>query len=148
LQKNQRKHWFKFLELDSISIACSKESQVIQFIHITDKECFHMKNILSAFVFSVLAFSSFSFAADAPAKPAAAIQPQGAKPASQQAAVNINTADAQTLTQLKGIGLKKAEAIVAWRKANGNFKTIDQLAEVKGIGAKTIDLNRQNIRLQ
>jgi len=105
-----------------------------------------MKNILSAIIFSVLAFSSFSFAADAPAKPAAAVQP--AKPAKQQAPVNINTADAQALTQLKGIGLKKAEAIVAWRKANGNFKTIDQLAEVKGIGAKTIDLNREMIRLQ
>lgn len=105
-----------------------------------------MKNILSAFIFSALAFSSVSFAADTPAKPAVAVQ--AAKPAAQQAAVNINTADAQALTQLKGIGLKKAEAIVAWRKANGNFKTIDQLAEVKGIGTKTIDLNRQNIRLQ
>lgn len=107
-----------------------------------------MKNILSAFIFSALAFSSVSFAADAPAKPAVAAQSQAAKPAAQQAAVNINTADAQALTQLKGIGLKKAEAIVAWRKANGNFKTIDQLAEVKGIGSKTVDLNRQNIRLQ
>lgn len=109
-----------------------------------------MKNILSAFLFSVLTFSSISFAADAPtpAKPVTAVQPQATKPGAQQAAININTADAQALTQLKGIGLKKAEAIVAWRKANGNFKTIDQLAEVKGIGAKTVDLNRQGIRLQ
>ena len=98
-----------------------------------------MKNILSAFVISLLAFSATSYAATAAAKPAT--NPQ-------QDAVNINTADAQGLTKLKGIGPKKAEAIVAWRKANGNFKTIDQLADVKGIGAKTVEANRAHIRLQ
>jgi len=107
-----------------------------------------MKNILSALVFTVLSFSSIAFAADAPAKPAAAA-PTAAKPASvaSQEAVNINTADAQTLTKLKGVGLKKAEAIVAFRKANGAFKTVDQLADVKGIGAKTVEANRKNIHI-
>jgi len=111
-----------------------------------------MKNILSAFVFAVLAFSSVSFAADAPAKPAAvapAATPAATKPApaASQEVVNINTADAQSLTKLKGIGPKKAEAIVAFRKANGAFKTVDQLADVKGIGAKTLEANRKNIRI-
>ena len=108
-----------------------------------------MKNILSAFVFAAVAFSSTSYAVDAPAKPAVVAPAAAAKPASvaPQEAVNINTADAQTLTKLKGIGLKKAEAVIAFRKANGAFKTIDQLADVKGIGAKTVELNRKNIRI-
>jgi competence protein ComEA len=107
-----------------------------------------MKNILSAIVFVALSFSSVTFAADTPAKPATAA-PVAAKPApaASQEAVNINTADAQTLTKLKGIGPKKAEAIVAFRKANGAFKTVDQLADVKGIGAKTVEANRKNIRI-
>lgn len=64
-----------------------------------------------------------------------------------QEAININTADVQELTKLKGIGVKKAEAIIAWRKENGNFKTIDQLLEVKGIGDATLANNRDNIRI-
>jgi competence protein ComEA len=110
-----------------------------------------MKNMLSAVVFVAVAFSSATFAADVPAKPAVvAPATTAAKPASlapQEAAININTADAQALTKLKGIGPKKAEAIVAFRKANGAFKTVDQLADVKGIGAKTIEANRKNIRI-
>lgn len=109
-----------------------------------------MKNILSAIVFVATAFSSVAFAADAPSKPAPVVPAAtAAKPApvASQEAVNINTADAQALTKLKGIGAKKAEAIVAFRKANGAFKTVDQLADVKGIGEKTVEANRKNIRI-
>ena len=63
-------------------------------------------------------------------------------------AVNINTADAQTIAQeLNGIGTKKAEAIVIYREANGKFKTIESLTEVKGIGLKTVEKNRDVIEL-
>lgn len=63
--------------------------------------------------------------------------------------VNINTADAQTLaTNMNGVGLSKAEAIVAYRKANGPFHSIDDLAKVKGIGAKTVERNRDNLRTE
>ena len=56
--------------------------------------------------------------------------------------VNINTADAATLDRvLVNIGPAKAEAIVAYRKANGPFKSAEQLALVKGIGLKTIEKN-------
>jgi competence protein ComEA len=108
-----------------------------------------MKNILSAFIFAAVAFSSIAFAADTPTKPATATPAVAAKPTTvaSQEAVNINSADAQGLAKLKGIGPKKAEAIVAFRKANGPFKTIDQLADVKGIGPKTVEANRKNIRL-
>lgn len=63
-----------------------------------------------------------------------------------QEKVNINTADAATLDRvLVNIGLSKAEAIVAHRKANGAFKSPEQLAEVKGIGLKTVEKNRDRI---
>jgi competence protein ComEA len=109
-----------------------------------------MKNIFSAFVVAAVAFSYSAFAADTPAIPAA-VKPaaSAAKPAAviPQEVININTADVQTLTKLKGIGAKKAEAIVAWRKANGAFKSVDQFAAVKGIGEKTLENNRKSIRI-
>jgi len=63
--------------------------------------------------------------------------------------VNINTASAEQLAAaLKGVGLSKAEAIINYREANGAFKHIDELVNVKGIGVRTVDLNRELIRLE
>ncbi|AKC87629.1 ComEA family DNA-binding protein [Pseudoxanthomonas suwonensis] len=60
--------------------------------------------------------------------------------------VDINTADAAQLEKtLVGIGASKAEAIVEHRKANGPFKSADELALVKGIGLKTVERNRDLI---
>ena len=65
------------------------------------------------------------------------------------AAVNINTADAEALqNELKGVGAQKAEAIIAYREAKGSFKSADELANVKGIGQKTVDKNRENILVE
>lgn len=76
------------------------------------------------------------------------------KPAVEQAAtpstamVNINTADADTLAnRLNGIGIKKAQAIVSFREQNGPFKSVDDLANVKGIGAATLEKNRGLVSL-
>jgi len=64
------------------------------------------------------------------------------------APVDINKASAQEMSEsLKGVGLKKAEAIIAYRKANGPFASIDDLANVKGIGEKTIAKNKNNLQL-
>jgi len=52
--------------------------------------------------------------------------------------ININKADAVTLQKMKGLGPKKAKSIVAYREANGNFKSVDDLAKVKGIGEKSL----------
>jgi len=62
--------------------------------------------------------------------------------------VNINTADAETIARnLKGIGESKAKAIVAYRKSNGHFATPYELANVKGIGEKTIERNFDDIKV-
>ena len=60
--------------------------------------------------------------------------------------VNINTADAETISaELKGIGLSKARAIVEYRKKHGPFRSADDLSLVKGIGERTVELNRSDI---
>lgn len=62
--------------------------------------------------------------------------------------VDINTADIATLDRvLLNIGPAKAAAIVAFREANGPFKRLEDLGEVKGIGAKTLEKNRDRITL-
>jgi competence protein ComEA len=62
--------------------------------------------------------------------------------------VDINKADAATIAkELHGIGLSKAQAIVEFRQKNGAFKSPDELRKVKGIGARTIERNRANIRI-
>lgn len=53
--------------------------------------------------------------------------------------IDINKADAEMLTQLPGIGPKTAEAILAYRKDVGQFKSLEELTEVKGIGAKKLE---------
>jgi competence protein ComEA len=55
------------------------------------------------------------------------------------AAININTATKDELVALPGIGPAKAQAIVDYRKAHGPFKTVEELKDVKGIGAKRFE---------
>lgn len=63
--------------------------------------------------------------------------------------IDINKADAATIAkELQGIGLSRAQAIVAYREKNGAFKSADDLRKVKGIGARTLELNRANIRIE
>jgi len=65
------------------------------------------------------------------------------------AQVNINTADADTLSnELTGIGQSKAAAIVAYREQHGPYTKIEDLANVKGIGMATIDRNKSKLTLE
>lgn len=63
--------------------------------------------------------------------------------------VDVNTADAKTIArELDGVGLSKAQAIVDYRKANGPFRSADDLVKVKGLGQKTVDRNRANLKFE
>ncbi len=59
--------------------------------------------------------------------------------------INLNTADAAALDRLEGVGPVKAEAIVEYREANGPFGRVHDLTEVSGIGAATVEANRDRI---
>ncbi|WP_212630332.1 helix-hairpin-helix domain-containing protein [Pseudomonas sp. KB-10] len=100
-----------------------------------------LKIRLSSVLFAVLA--SFSLAAAA----AETSKAESAKPTAVQveqvAVVNLNTADAATLQrELAGIGATKAQAIVVYREEHGDFASVDELLEVKGIGEATLEKNR------
>jgi len=60
--------------------------------------------------------------------------------------VNINSADAATMAaNIIGVGEKRAQAIVAYREEHGPFKSVDELTQVKGIGLKLVEQNRENL---
>jgi competence protein ComEA len=60
--------------------------------------------------------------------------------------VDINSAGAKALAEgMNGVGLRKAEAIVAYRETHGPFHSTAELAKVKGIGPRTLEKNRDTI---
>jgi competence protein ComEA len=81
------------------------------------------------------------------AEPAAPQQQEPAKAPAQPAKkapglegqININTATAEQLVLLPGVGKKTADAIIEFRTKNGNFKAVDDIAKVKGIGPKKLE---------
>ncbi|MBQ1451957.1 MAG: helix-hairpin-helix domain-containing protein [Clostridia bacterium] len=74
-----------------------------------------------------------------------AVVPSTTAPAVTESLININTATAEELETLKGIGPAKAEAIVAYREQNGPFSSVDDLVNVTGIGEKTLANIRDKI---
>lgn len=63
--------------------------------------------------------------------------------------VHVNSDSAEKMAQgLKGVGLKKAQAIVSYRENYGNFHHIDELTAVKGIGKNTVAKNKELISLE
>lgn len=76
--------------------------------------------------------------------------PAGAtsKEVSKEGKVNINTATVEELKTLKGVGEKKAEAIIEYRKKNGSFKTKEDLMKVRGIGKKLFESFQERIVTQ
>ncbi len=93
-------------------------------------------NLLNAFVIAaLLMLGGPAFAADKPAP----IAPMS---------VNINTANANTLAvALDGVGAQRAKAIVEYREAHGPFRTVDDLAQVKGIGERVVAENRARLKV-
>jgi competence protein ComEA len=61
--------------------------------------------------------------------------------------INLNTADATQLTgSIKGIGKKRAQAIIKYREEHHGFKSIEELAEVKGIGSRFMAKNQKQVK--
>ena len=60
--------------------------------------------------------------------------------------ININTASKEVLmSEIKGVGEKRAEAIIAYREQNGPFKSVDELAKVTGVGQSILDANKDSL---
>ena len=75
------------------------------------------------------------------------LRQQNAPTASEVMPININTASEAELTTLDGIGSSKAQAIILYRETMGQFETVDDLANVKGIGEKTLQNNQARLRV-
>lgn len=103
-----------------------------------------MKSLVAFLSAVVVSLSAVSFV-HAETSPTTKPQAQVEAPKSTQ--VNINTANADALMSLKGVGAKKAEAILAWRKENGKFTSIEQLMDVKGIGESIFETNKSRLSL-
>ena len=76
--------------------------------------------------------------------------PAGAtsKEEAKEGKVNMNTATVEELKTLKGVGEKKAEAIIEYRKKNGSFQTKEDLMKVRGIGKKLFESFQERIVTQ
>ena len=61
--------------------------------------------------------------------------------------VRLNSASLEQLQQLSGVGMKKAQAIVEYRKQNGKFQSIEELQQVKGIGSALFAKNKHKLAL-
>ena len=61
--------------------------------------------------------------------------------------ININTATAEELDKLPGVGPAKAEDIISYRESNGRFKTIEELKNVKGIGESSFEKIKEKITI-
>jgi competence protein ComEA len=120
-----------------------------------------VKTLLLPLAFVCATFSSATLAAPASsAKPPAAHSAapashtkgqEAAKPAQEEeegVKVSINSATAEALSKaLKGVGLKKAQAIVSYREEYGPFKSVEDLKQVPGMGGKLVERNLVNLKL-
>jgi len=105
-----------------------------------------MLNLCVGLIFSlslclaVAPMDSFAKSSDTTSTVEKANQTTTAKKTAKTAtkAVNINTADKETLTQIPGVGPVTADSILEYRKANGKFKSAQDLMNVKGIGEKNL----------
>lgn len=110
--------------------------------HFSQRLCFFI-TVLSTLVIGSALMGSSAYAASAVPKTTTAT-----KNVAQQQTININTADIEGLTRLKGVGEKKAQAIISYRDEHGAFQSIEELAEVKGIGEAIVNQNREAIVLK
>lgn len=105
-----------------------------------------MKNLLTAILLTFIV--STSLPTEAKSANAKVTQTTNTSKKTTINKVNLNKANAKDIaTALKGVGLVKAQAIIMYRKKHGDFKAIEELASVKGIGVATIAKNHNKIML-
>ncbi|QOL24798.1 helix-hairpin-helix domain-containing protein [Thalassotalea sp. LPB0316] len=93
-----------------------------------------LKHVLSASLILLASLSTFAVADSVKPEPVV-------NSSDSLTLININQADVQALSSLKGIGKSKAQAIVEYREQHGQFNTLNELLKVKGIGAKVLSAN-------
>ncbi|SDX48730.1 competence protein ComEA [Pseudomonas syringae] len=102
----------------------------------------------SALIFSLLTSASVAVNAAPASQPPMEAAASAVVQEQRNDRVNLNTADALTLQkELAGIGKNKADAIVAYRESNGEFTSVDELIEVKGIGKAILERNRDKLAI-
>lgn len=104
---------------------------------------FSITSFLKVVILSLLA-TPFMWAGEPQVKKETAA---ASAPAAQTQTVNINKADAPDLEKLPGIGPALASRIIAHRDANGPFKSVENLTDVKGIGAKMLEKLRPYLKI-
>lgn len=106
----------------------------------------YFSSLLFAALSSLSALSPAAEAVKAETPKPSLAQPAGASAVAQAGKVNLNSADAATLErELVGIGAAKAQAIIVHRETVGAFSSVDELLEVKGIGAAILEKNRDRL---
>ncbi len=110
-----------------------------------------MRNTVLSYLLIPL-FASLSFTLSAAPASTTAVQdpvPVVSQMTAQPSRLDLNKADAVTLQkELNGIGKTKAEAIVAYREANGPFASVDELLEIRGIGSALLERNRDKVMVE
>lgn len=102
-----------------------------------------MKANLIAMVLSFLSMSSPLYAAPTPSSASAITQEAEATTPK----INLNTAELNTLVHsFKGIGEKRAEAIIKYRESHDGFKSVEELAEVSGLGQQFVNRNLAELK--
>ncbi|MCD5985002.1 ComEA family DNA-binding protein [Pseudomonas sp. CDFA 610] len=106
----------------------------------------------SSLMFALLTSASFAVsAAPAPTPTPTPLEAPASVAVQEQRAdlINLNKADAETFQkELAGVGKNKADAIVAYRENNGEFTSVDELIEVKGIGKSILEKNRDRLTVE
>ena len=104
-----------------------------------------VKNLMFASLLTPIAFFTLPVAADSPPVSLTVMQATGQKTAAK---VNINQANAEQLAQaLHGVGMARARAIIELREQLGRFKDIEDLLQVRGLGVKVLEDNKDRIEL-
>ncbi len=93
--------------------------------------------LFTVITFIALSFNTFVQAAEPP------IGEDNMPMQVQQQPININQAQVKDFTQLKGVGEKKAQAIIQYRQRNGAYNSLNDLLKVKGIGKKILIDNKK-----